>query len=108
MSIETLSISESPCNNCYESYCYKNCDEYVKWEENVNLVIKTLEEKNLINFMLPKEVIEDGSGYGKTCDKKQYICPNCGKIISRVICTKVEKPNHCYRCGQLLKFKGDK
>ena len=108
MSTEKLTILENPCHNCYESYCYKNCDKYTEWEHAVEDVKEIIEERGLTRFFLPKEVIEDGSGYGKTCDKKQYICPNCKKIISRVICTKVNKPMYCYRCGQLLKFKGDK
>ena len=99
---------ECPCNNCMESYCYKNCNEYTNWQNIVETIVKSYVENNLDKFIIAKEVIEDGSGYGTTCDKKQYICPNCGKIISRVICIKANKPMHCYRCGQLLKFKGDK
>lgn len=108
MNIESLTILDNPCNNCYESYCYKNCDKYEEWEKNVEAVKNAIEENGLTKFFLPKEVIENGSTYGKTCNKKQYICPNCGKIISRVICTTTNKPNHCYRCGQLLIFKGVK
>lgn len=98
---------ESPCKNCMESYCYKNCDKYIEWENKAETILKTYTTSGLDKFLIDKNVIEDGSGYGKTCDKKQYICPNCGKIISRVICTKKEKPKYCYRCGQLLSFKGE-
>lgn len=107
MDIEKLVILENPCHNCYESYCYKNCDEYTRWENHIEHIKEIIESSGLSKFISAKEVIEDGSGYGKTCDKKQYICPTCGKIISRVICTNANKPKYCYRCGQLLKFKGD-
>lgn len=100
--------NECPCNNCMESYCHKNCDKYTEWQNKAETIMKAYHLSELDRFLIAKEVIEDGSGYGKTCDKKQYICPNCGKIISRVICTKSKKPKHCYRCGQLLIFKGAK
>ena len=99
---------ESPCNKCMESYCYKNCDNYTAWQNKAETIMKAYNTSKLDKFLIAKEVIEDGSGYGKTCDKKQYICPNCGKIISRVICIRAKKPKHCYECGQLLTFKEER
>lgn len=98
---------ESPCYNCYETYCYKNCDKYTDWENKAELIMKVCAAGGFDKFLIAKEVIEDGSGYGKTCDKKQYICPTCRKVISRPLCIRAHKPKHCHECGQLLMFKGD-
>lgn len=56
----------------------------------------------LVDKETPQKVIYDGSTYSDDCDKVQYICPSCKKIMVRTVCTKVNKPKYCYMCGQHL------
>lgn len=70
----------------------------------ININIPFDESHLVLNAMekqAPKKVITDGSQYS-TCDKVQYICPECNKIMLRTVCTTAHKPSFCYKCGQAL------
>lgn len=106
MNNEKLTILENPCHNCYESYCYKNCDKYTEWEKDVESVKESIEQIGLTRFFLPKELlIEFKSGYGNHKDRMLYRCPKCKKLLSKSLCESNQPIKHCYRCGQLIKNK---
>lgn len=63
--------------------------------------------RELVEKATPKKIITDGSSYS-TCDKVQYICPNCKKIMLRAVCARVTKPNYCYNCGQKIDWSDKK
>lgn len=68
-------------------------------------MVNSMEDfKELVERATPKKIITDGSAYS-TCDKVQYICPNCKKIMLRAVCARVTKPNYCYNCGQALDWR---
>ena len=103
MNVESLTILENPCNNCYESYCYKNCDKYTEWEKNIESVKETIEQRGLTKFFLLKAVlIEYKSGYGTHKERMIYRCPTCGCTLSKSLCESKDGISYCYRCGQLI------
>lgn len=99
----TEDILEYPCSKCNISYCYKNCEEYNEWLENILLLKESVNNQDIIKLTFPRELLINTKTIDNVVTVSKYKCPTCNTTIPKVL-IKRHDMKYCFKCGQLFNF----